>query len=164
MFKIVLQGLFARKRRLVTSALAVVLGVAFTAGTLVLSDTMSHIFNDLSAGVYKGTDAVVRTKAVFDGPTGTGKQRPLIDASLLRPLSRVPGVAAAEGNAFGYTRLIGKDGTAIGNPGNGAPTLGGNWSTVPALNPFRLVAGHAPQAPDEIVIDKQSANLGHLAV
>jgi putative ABC transport system permease protein len=164
MFKVVLQGLLARKFRLVTTALAVVLGVAFTAGTLVLSDTMSHIFNDLSAGVYKGTDAVVRTKAVFDGPMGTGKQRPLIDASLLPPLSRVPGVAAAEGNAFGYTRLIGKDGTAIGNPGNGAPTLGGNWSTVPALNPFRLVAGHAPRLPDEVVIDKQSANLGHLTV
>ena len=164
MFKVVLQGLLARKFRLVTTALAVVLGVAFTAGTLVLSDTMSHIFNDLSAGVYKGTDAVVRSNAVFDGPMGTGKQRPLIDASLLPPLSRVPGVAAAEGNAFGYTRLIGKDGTAIGNPGSGAPTLGGNWSTVPALNPFRLETGHAPRLPNEVVIDKQSANLGHLAV
>ena len=75
---------------------------------------------------------------------GTGKQRPLVDASLVSTLSRVPGVAAAEGNAFGYTRLIGKDGTAIGNPAGGAPTLGGNWSTVQALNPFRLVAGHAP--------------------
>jgi putative ABC transport system permease protein len=61
MFKVVLQGLLARKFRLVTTALAGVLGVAFTAGTLVLSDTMSHVFNDLSAGIYKGTDAVVRT-------------------------------------------------------------------------------------------------------
>src|SRR5215467_12550318 len=164
MFTVVLQGLLQRKVRLVTTALAVILGVAFTAGTLVLTDTMSKIFNDLSAGVYKGTDAVVRARAVFDGPMGTGKQRPLIDASLVPALNRVPGVAAAEGNAFGYTRLIGSDGTAIGNPANGAPTLGGNWSTVSALNPFRLVAGHAPQAPDEVVIDKQSANLGHLAV
>src|SRR5262252_5749804 len=164
MFTVVLQGLLQRKVRLVTTALAVILGVAFTAGTLVLTDTMSKIFNDLSAGVYQGTDAVVRAKAVFDGPMGTGKQRPLIDASLVSTLSRVPGVAAAQGSAFGYTRLIGKDGTAIGNPAGGAPTLGGNWSTVSALNPFRLVAGHAPQAPDEVVIDKQSANLGHLAV
>ena len=76
---------------------------------------------------------------------GTGKQRPLIDASLVRPLSRVPGAAAAEGNVLGYTRLIGKDGKAIGNPANGAPTLGGNWGTVSALNPFRLVTGQAPQ-------------------
>jgi putative ABC transport system permease protein len=164
MFSVVIQGLLARKLRLVTTALAVVLGVAFTAGTLVLSDTMTHIINDLSAGVYKGTDAVVRAQAVFDGPMGSGKQRPFIDASLVPTLSAVPGVAAAEGNAFGYTRLIGSDGTAIGNPANGAPTLGGNWSTVPALNPFRLVAGHAPQAPNEVVIDKQSANLGHLTV
>jgi putative ABC transport system permease protein len=164
MFKIVLQGLFARKLRLVTSALAVILGVAFTAGTLVLTDTMTHIFNDLSAGVYKGTDAVVRAKAVFDAGMNGGEQRPLVDASLVPALSQVPGVAAAEGSSFGYARLIGKDGTPIGHPANGAPTLGGNWSTVPGLNPFHLVAGHAPQAPDEVVIDKHSADTGHLAV
>ncbi len=164
MFKIALQSLLARKLRLVTTALAVILGVAFTAGTLVLTDTMSSIFNNLSASVYQGTDAIVRAKAVFNGPNQMGEQRPNIDASLVPALSHVPGVAAAEGSAFGYTRLIGKDGKPIGNPGSGAPTLGGNWSTVPALNPFHLVAGHAPQAPDEIVIDKQSARLGHLAV
>src|SRR6516225_5756977 len=164
MFKIALQSLLARKLRLVTTALAVILGVAFTAGTLVLTDTMSSIFNNLSASVYQGTDALVRAKAVFDGPNQMGEQRPNVDASLVPALSRVPGVAAAAGNAFGYARLIGKDGKPIGNPGNGAPTLGGNWSTVPALNPFHLVAGHAPQAPDEVVIDKQSARLGHLAV
>jgi len=164
MFKIVLQSLFARKRRLVTTALAVILGVAFTAGTLVLTDTMTTIFNNLSATVYQGTDAVVRAQAVFDGPQNMGEQRPMVDASLVPPLSHVPGVAAAEGSVLGYTRLIGKDGTPIGNPANGAPTLGGNWSTVPGLNPFHLVAGHAPQAPGEVAIDKQSATTGHLAV
>src|SRR5215472_3550089 len=164
MFKIALQSLLARKLRLVTTALAVILGVAFTAGTLVLTDTMSNIFNNLSASVYQGTDALVRAKAVFNGPNQTGEQRPNIDASLVPALSHVPGVAAAAGNAFGYTRLIGKDGKPIGNPANGAPTLGGNWSTVPGLNPFHLVAGHAPQAPGEVVIDKQSATTGHLAV
>src|SRR6516165_2941352 len=164
MYKIILQSLFARKRRLVTSALAVIIGVGFTAGTLVLTDTMTAIFNNLSATVYQGTDAVVRAKAVFDGPQNMGEQRPLVDASLVPALSHVPGVAAVEGSVLGYTRLIAKDGTPIGNPSSGAPTLGGNWGTVPALNPFHLVAGHAPQAPDEVVIDKQSATVGHLAV
>src|SRR5215472_14244732 len=164
MFKIALQSLLARKLRLVTTALAVILGVAFTAGTLVLTDTMKDVFNNLSASVYQGNDALVRAKAVFNGPNQMGEQRPNIDASLVPALSHVPGVAAAAGSAFGYARLIGKDGKPIGNPGNGAPTLGGNWSTVPALNPFHLVSGHAPQAPDEVVIDKQSATKGHLAV
>ena len=80
MFKIALQGLLARKLRLVTTALAVILGVAFTAGTLVLTDTMSNIFNDLSASVYQGTDAVVRAegglqRAESDGRTAAEYRR-----------------------------------------------------------------------------------------
>src|SRR5215472_1935125 len=114
MIKITLQGLLARKRRLFTTALAVILGVAFTAGTLVLTDTMKSIFDDLSAGVYKGTDAIVRAKAVFNGPSEMGAQRPMVDASLVPALSHVPGVAAAQGSVLGYTRLIGKDGTPVG--------------------------------------------------
>jgi putative ABC transport system permease protein len=164
MFKIVFQSLLARKRRLVTTALAVTLGVAFTAGTLVLTDTLTSIINDQLAGVYKGTDAVVRAKAVFNGPNNIGEVRPMIDASLAPALSHVPGVAAAEGVVLGYARLIGKDGTPVGNPSSGTATLGANWGTVPALNPFHLVAGHAPQAPDQVVIDKHSATVGHLAV
>ncbi|HEV3291713.1 MAG TPA: ABC transporter permease, partial [Streptosporangiaceae bacterium] len=162
MIKIILQSLLARKRRLVTTALAVIIGVAFTAGTLMLTDSMGKTFNDLSAGVYKGTDAVVRAKAVFNDTAGGGEQRPPIDASLVPALSHVPGVAHAQGIVQGYAQLIGKDGTPVGT-GN-APALGGNWGTVPTLNPFQLVAGHAPQAPDEVVIDKQSATSGHLAV
>ncbi len=141
------------------------LGVAFMAGTLVLTDTIGQTFNDLSAGVYKGTDAEVRAKAVFTGPAmGGGDQRPLISDSLVQSLRRVPGVAADEGSAMGYTRLIGKNGKALGNPAAGAPTLGGNWNQVSQLNPWTLVAGHPPQAADQVVIDKKSATDGHLRV
>src|SRR6516162_3229552 len=164
MFKVIMRGLLARKFRLFATALAVTLGVAFMAGTLVLTDTFGQVFNDLSAGVYKGTDAVVRATATFNGPQFTGAQRPFVNASLADTLSRVPGVAAAEGSAFGYTRLIGKDGKALGNPANGAPTLGGNWNQVTALNPWHLLAGHAPQAAGQVVIDKKSATDGRLKV
>src|SRR6516165_10855517 len=164
MFNVIMRGLLARKFRLFATALAVTLGVAFMAGTLVLTDTFGQVFNDLSAGVYKGTDAEVRATAVFNGPQFTGGQRPFVDASLARTLSRVPGVAAAEGSVFGYTRLIGKDGKALGNPASGAPTLGGNWNQVAALNPWHLVAGHAPQAVGQVVIDKKSATDGRLKV
>lgn len=164
MIKVIMRGLLARKFRLFATALAVTLGVAFMAGTLVLTDTFGQTFNDLSAGVYKGTDAAVRATAVFNGPQFTGEQRPFVDASLIDRLSRVPGVAAAEGSVFGYTRLIGKDGKALGNPANGAPTLGGNWNQVAALNPWHLVAGHAPQVTGQVVIDAKSARDGHLRV
>src|SRR6516162_6735415 len=130
MVKIILQSLLARKRRLVTTALAVVIGVAFTAGTLMLTDSMGKTFDDLSAGAFKGTDAVVRAVKVFNDPSGD--QRSLVDASLVPALSRVPGVAHAQGTVQGFAQLIGKDGTPVGS--GRAPTFGGNWGTVPALN------------------------------
>src|SRR6266536_5886 len=164
MFKIIMHGLLARKFRLVATALAVTLGVAFMAGTLVLTDTFGKTFDDLSAGVYKGTDAVVRATATFNGPQFTGAQRPFVNAALGSTLGQVPGVAAVEGSVFGYTRLIGKNGKALGNPANGAPTLGGNWNQVAALNPWHLVAGRAPQAAGQVVIDKKSASDGRLRV
>src|SRR3954447_13227593 len=164
MIRTALKNLLAHKLRLLTTALAVTLGVALTAGTLVLTDTMTRTFDNLFANVYKGTDAMVRAKAAFEGPQGTGIQRGRVDASLVPVVRSLPGVAAAEGSIFGYARLTGENGHALGNPANGAPTLGTNWPSNPALNPFVLVAGRPPRAPDEMVIDRKSATEGKLAV
>jgi putative ABC transport system permease protein len=164
MFRVIFRGLLARKFRLFATGLAVTLGVAFMAGTLILTNTISRTFNDLSAGVYKGTDAEVRATAMFTGPQFSGAQRPFINASLVGTLSKVPGVATAEGSIFGYTRLIGMNGQALGNPAAGAPTLGGNWNQVAQLNPWTLAAGHPPRAANQVVIDAKSARDGHLRI
>src|SRR3954465_5322483 len=104
-----IKSLLARKRRLVTTALAVTLGVAFMAGTLVLSDTIGRTFDDMFGDAYKNTDVVVRQTAAFEGVAGgeTAAQRGRIDASLLGPLRAVKGVVLAEGTIFGYARLLG---------------------------------------------------------
>jgi putative ABC transport system permease protein len=158
------KNLLAHKLRLLTTALAVTLGVALMSGTLVLTDTMTRTFNNLFADVYKGTDAMVRAKAAFEGPQGAGMQRGRVDASLLPTITAVDGVAAAEGSIFGYARLTAKDGKALGNPANGAPTIGTNWSDNRELNPFTLVAGTAPRGPGDVVIDRKSAKDGDLSV
>ena len=71
MFRTTIKGLSAHKFRLMTTALAVMLGVAFMAGTFVLTDTVTKTFNDLFADVYKGTDTFVRARPAFDGVAGT---------------------------------------------------------------------------------------------
>ena len=63
MLKITIKGLLAAKRRLFTTALAVLLGVAFVAGTLVLTDTIGKTVTDLFASLNAGTDAQVRGRA-----------------------------------------------------------------------------------------------------
>ena len=164
MFRTTLKGLLAHKRRMFTTALAVTLGVAFMAGTLVLTDTIGKTFDDLFGDVYENTDAVVRAEAAFDGPMNSGAQRGRVDESLVASLRGVTGAAVVEGQVQGYARLVGKDGKALGNPQMGAPTLGGNWSEAEGLNPFTLVVGEAPRADNEVVIDKKSADDGKLAV
>jgi putative ABC transport system permease protein len=44
------------------------------------------------------------------------------------------------------------------NTGNGPPAIGVAWQSNPQLNPTHLVAGRAPAAADEIIIDKGSAD------
>src|SRR3954447_9681865 len=132
-------SLLAHKLRLFAVATAVLLGVAFMAGTLVLTDTVGRTFNDLFGDVYKNTDVVVRGDPVFEGPAGVGVQRGRVDDSLVAGVRHAPGVAEAQGRVFGSARLIGKNGKALGHPANGAPTIGGDWTPSKRLNAFTLV-------------------------
>jgi putative ABC transport system permease protein len=162
--RVTVKGLLAHKLRLAATALAVMLGVAFMAGTLIFTDTISRTFDDLFGDVFRDTDAVVRQQEAFSAPQGEGAQRGRVDASLVGTVAAVDGVAQAEGNVQGYTRLVGKDGEPIGDPEMGAPTFGANWSESDELNPFTLVEGTAPRADDQVVIDKKSADDAELSV
>jgi putative ABC transport system permease protein len=159
MIAIIARSVWARKRRLVATLLAVALGVAFLAGTLLLSDTLRANFDRLFTQADSGTDVVLRgaTQIGSGNATRTG-----VDASLLPRVRAVPGVADAQPFLEGYGQLLGRDGKPIG--GNGPPTQAANWVGDPALNPYRLVAGHAPRAADEVVINRGAAKTGHLAL
>src|ERR687897_1117619 len=156
MLRTTFKGLVAHKFRLFATSLAVMLGVAFTAGTLVLTDTIQKTFDDLFSDIYDDTDAVVRAEGAFDSE-GI-EQRGRVDASLLDTVSGVDGVADAQPDIRGYAQLVDKDGDAVGDPENGPPTLGGNWIDSEELNGFRLADGNPPRTDDEAVIDKKSAD------
>jgi len=163
-WRVTLTRLLVHRVRFVLTALAVVLGVAFLAGTLVLTDTISRTFDSLFLDVYRGTDAVVRMQQPA-GDSFLGFQRPPVPASLIDQVRAVPGVSAVAGMVTGYAQLVGENGAPIGNPTRGAPTLGGSWVSDARLNPYTLVpGGHPPHGPDQVVIDRASAIAGHLHV
>jgi putative ABC transport system permease protein len=166
MFRTALKDLSHRKLRLVATGLAVILGVAFIAGTLVLTDTVNRSFNDLFSGVNRGTDVVVRSARTSKSTDDFGGQtvRSQIDATFAFAAAAVPGVRAVAPKVSGYAQMVNKQGDPIGNPRRGAPTLGVNWIADKKLNPFTLVEGRAPAAPDEVVIDRHSAGKGPFKV
>jgi putative ABC transport system permease protein len=158
MLKLTLRGLWSRKLRTALTFVVVMLGVSLMAGTLVLTDTIRKTFDDLFADVNRGTDVYVRGVTQFESSFGD-TQRPRLDDSIVEDIEAVDGVAIAEPSVQGYAQIIDKDGKPIGDPGFGPPTFGGNWGTVDELNPFTLVeGGRAPEADDELVIDKRSAD------
>lgn len=159
MLGIGLKQVWAYKRRLTGTLLAVALGVAFLAGTLLLGDTLRANFDRLFNQANSGGEILLRS-ATKVGSIGGQDIRAGIDASLLGRVAHVPGVAQAEPYIEGNGQLLGSDGKGIG--GNGPPTLAANWVTVPSLNPYRLAAGRAPRAGNEVVINRGAAKTGHL--
>src|SRR3974377_1076212 len=138
------KNMIAHRRRLAATAVAVILGVSLSVGTLGLIDTINQTFSGLYTTVYQGTDAVVRAQAAFTGINNSGAQRPPVDASLVATLRTGPGVAADDGVVRGYARLVGSNGQALGNP-NMMGTIGRSWPTVGQLKPWVLAAGRPPR-------------------
>src|SRR5581483_10588800 len=159
MLKISLTNLWSRKRRMIGTFLAVFLGIAFLSGTLALGDTLSANFDTLFSRVTRGTAVVVR-RATSVTCDGTRAIRGPVDQSLVGTVRGVGGVADAAPYVEGLGTILGKDGKAIG--GNGPPRLAASWVSDPNLNPYHVVSGRAPQAADEVVINKGAADSGDL--
>src|SRR5580658_1003770 len=98
MLRLTLRGLLARKLRLALTALAIVLGVTFVTGTLVLTDTLNRTFDTLVGTAYQHISFQVRGTAAFSNDTAAaanGTDRKPIPASIAAAVRRVPGVAYA---------------------------------------------------------------------
>ncbi|MFJ2376925.1 ABC transporter permease [Streptomyces sp. NPDC087769] len=157
-----ISSLRAHKRRFAGTFVAVLLGVAFLTGTLVMGDTLRASFDTMFTNANAGTDAVVRGADVITVAGETRGTRQPVSTALVNRIERTPGVAAAAPDIQGAGQLIGADGKPIG--GQGPPTLAGNWIDDPELNPYRLAAGRAPAAPGEVVINRGAADRGGLRI
>ena len=134
--------LWARKRRLVGTCLAVLLGVAFLAGH---ARARRHDARRLRRPVRRGERRHRRRRAQRDRARRRRRstQRGSLDASLVDTVAAVDGVAG--GRARGR-RATARSSAPTASPigGNGPPTVAGNWIDDADLNPWRLAEGRAP--------------------
>ena len=156
MWRTTFRGLLANKLKLGLTALSIVFGVGFVAGTYVLTDTMQRTFDDLVTEGVGRVDVFVRSESAFlDLQAAPGADRSPITEELLQVVRDVDGVRVAGGTVQGYAQLIDKEGEAVAPVG--PPTIGISWPIDPALSPYSLRDGRPPRASNEVAIDARTA-------
>jgi len=92
MWKVTWRNLFARKVRLLLSGFAIVLGVAFVAGSFILTDTIRDAFT----GIIKGSTADVEVAPRGSGNFTSGPDSRTIGADVVANAPTVPRVAGIQ--------------------------------------------------------------------
>ncbi|MEV2189850.1 ABC transporter permease [Streptomyces phaeochromogenes] len=160
MLKATLRSFLAHKGRLLLSALAVVLSVAFVAGSLIFSDTVTRTFDRLFAST--SADVTVTPKEDLDSQIPSGAIA-TVPTSLVARIGEVDGVTRARPDvSVENITVVDSDNKSVG-PTTGAPTIAADWY-VTERSPVELTSGHAPRGPDEALLDADTADKKHVDI
>ena len=155
MLKVALRGLLTRKLRTALTGFAVVIGVAFVAGTFVFTDAIDASFTDLFERTQKGTDVSVQARqaveADFEAP-------PTMPRDTLARVEGLPGVekAVADVSSDNGNALLDREGDPILS--QGPPTIIVSAAQDERFDPLDYAEGGPPETDDQVVIDKATAD------
>jgi putative ABC transport system permease protein len=166
MRRVTLRSIWEHKRRLLSTVLAVVLGVAFMSGTFIMSTTLDHSFDDLFSKVVKNVDVLVQGQVVFTDLID-GDQHATLPESTVADVRKVPGVDVAVGRVsteslLSVSRILDAHGKPVG--GTQGTTILESWLGTSAVTPYHLTSGRGPDAGDEMVLNIGAAEEGDLKV
>ncbi|MET8627062.1 ABC transporter permease [Kitasatospora sp. NPDC004669] len=162
MFRTALRNVLAHKGRLLMTTLAVMLGTAFVAGTLVFTDTLGSALRSQNSKSYTDIAVTVSDReAVGRGYDHGSKAHtgPTLTEDTRKAVAALPGVADVRGVVSGFAGIADKKGALIGN---GFSTTGTNY--VPGADGtdprYPLVEGRGPKNASEIALDARTAEKG----
>lgn len=159
MFRIALRNMLAHKARLLMTTLAVVLGVAFVAGTLMFTATISKGLRDAASRSFADVSVAVRPAAGDSDAARSGHERAGVPQEVYERLAGLPGVASARGTVSGYTGVADADDELIGD---GFLNEGGNYAPGSDGSDPRVdfTEGRGPESPGEVALDADTAEAG----
>ncbi|WP_414507525.1 ABC transporter permease [Streptomyces sp. NEAU-L66] len=158
MLRTALRNVLAHKARLMMTALAVLLGVAFVAGTLIFSDTVGSAVKKASEKNLDGVAVSVQAEAADNSPYigKDGKRSTLVDEKLADKVRALPGVQSVRSNVNGTATVAGPDNVPLGHDWQNLATnfQPGKDGQDPR---YPLLKGRGPAAGDEIALDEATA-------
>jgi putative ABC transport system permease protein len=159
--KATLRSFLAHKGRLALSALAVILSVAFVAGSLIFSDTVTRTFDRLFAST--AADVTVQPKQLDLRSARVSGSVQTVPAALRDRVARVDGVAAARAEVSVQNAVVVDGHNRSVGPTTGAPTIAMAWY-VTHRSPVKLTSGHAPHGAGEALLDADTAGKKHVRI
>jgi len=156
MWKVTWRNLMARKIRLALSGFAIVLGVAFVAGSFIFTDALGGAFNGIVSGTTSDVEIAPKGANNFDSMQDTRT----IAASVVDDVNALPEVEKAYGVAqMQGVYVIGANGKLVG--GNGPPGFAFNYTEARSLTGdqiLTLAEGALPTGPGEVALDSAAAD------
>ncbi|MFF4119342.1 ABC transporter permease [Streptomyces sp. NPDC001714] len=160
MLKATLRSFLAHKGRLMLSALAIVLSVAFVAGSLIFSDTVTRTFDRLFAST--SADVTVEPKQDLKSSVPTGAVQ-TVPAALAGEVAKVDGVADTHADVSVQNIVVVDSHNKSVGPTTGAPTIATDWYLT-HRSPVKLTSGHAPQGAGQALLDADTADKKHVRI
>ncbi|GAA2751131.1 ABC transporter permease [Kitasatospora cinereorecta] len=162
MYRTALRNVLAHKGRLLMTALAVMLGTAFVAGTMVFSDTAGQAMRNSYSKSYTDVSVQITDRAAGSHASAREKSEKapgtLTDATV-KELAALPGTAKARGVVAGFTGVADRKGNLIGQAWSARGT-----NFVPdasGVDPrYPMADGRGPKAAGEIALDQATAKTG----
>ena len=151
--RLTVRGVLARKFRVLLTAFAIILGVAFVSGAFMLTDSVKGAINGLFRELQGDVDLEVRSKIAF-GDEATAQRDPVPD-SIAELVRSVPGVERTEMNIIRLATIIKADGKPLRTSG---PAFGISWYGTNGLDGRVVLEGREARRDGEVAIDKKSAS------
>ncbi|GLZ79117.1 membrane protein [Actinorhabdospora filicis] len=160
MLRATFKSLMSRKARLFLSAIAIILGVMFIAGSLVLRSSFGASIESMFTTAFESVDVQVTSAKTNE----TTQQPEAIPESVLAQLAGVKGVEGTPKglvtDGAGVVQVVDKNGKVA--PGFGAPTIAANW--VGADDPIEMREGSGPVSDDQVALSANLAEANGLKV
>ncbi|MEU5385049.1 ABC transporter permease [Kitasatospora cineracea] len=160
MYRTALRNVLAHKGRLLMTVLAVLLGTAFVAGTLVFSDTMGQAMRNSYSTSFSDVSVLVSASGADDGGPADGDAQPKDRTSLtpdtVKQLAALPGTERARGVVSGFTGVADKNGNLVGEAWS---ARGANFvpDAAGADTRYPMAEGRGPRAENEVALNRQAA-------
>jgi putative ABC transport system permease protein len=158
--KLTLKSMFDRKVRFALTSFAIVIGVAFSVASFVLTDSLSKTFDQVASDIQEGIDLTVRSRLDF----GDESLRPPVPRDVLDTVRSVPGAEQAAPRLFFPNIVPFKE---SGDPLRtfGPPLIGVNYTPdAGPLSQLLQVSGRPPAGPAEFNLDVDTADRGDFEV